>query len=428
MKEIVKERLRIFKSRKRILIILLVFCIGGAGAYYGLSKDTAPEEQRAEVPVAKGDIKTEVTANGTASLETVELTFQVGGILEEIPVAVGEKVSAGDVIARLEAEDYNLEVQSARANYEAAVVKLDEARYSHDSAVREAEEQLETAGTQYKPMQEAPELFPEQEIALQRIAVEKAKADYERAVADSANIKSAEISIRQAQIALQQAEENAADTVLRSPVAGTVLYIAGEVGEKVTANTDSETAFAVVCVGDAVSVTAQVNELDIPGIMLGQAAEVQFEAVPNEVFTGKVRGIELMPAESGSGIVTYDVRVLLDEPSDKIKNGMTASVSIITDKKEDVLILPQDAVISAGDMTLVEVVSSTGETKRQRVKTGISDGTNIEIVEGLKEGDVVALSVGSSPVSAASERARDEDRFIPAGGLPPGGQIRIRGQ
>jgi len=135
-----------------------------------------------------------------------------------------------------------------------------------------------------------------------------------------------------------------------------------------------------------------------------------------------------MPAESSSGIVTYDVRILLDEPSGKIKNGMTASVSIITEKKEDVLLLAQDAVISMGDRAFVEVVSAAGETKRQRVETGISDGTNIEIVSGLKEGDKVVLQSGSSTADAASERTPGAEPFIPAGGLPPGGQIRIRGQ
>lgn len=421
---------KILAKPKKSIVFALILCLVAAGVIYAyqVSQEKAAVPKNSKATVKKGDIESTIEANGTAELETVELTYEVGGIVKDIPVKVGDKVKAGEVIARLDAEDFQLEQQSKKASVQEAKIKLESAQTNYREAVRSAKEKLETAELEYKPMEEAPELYTQQELKLKKAEVATAQADYQAAVKNTSDIKSAKIAVQQANVSLNQAAESLSDTVLTSPVDGTVLYLDAEVGEKISAGTDSDTAFAVVCVGDSVSVSASINELDIAGVKVGQKAEAEFEAVPDTVFSGKVTEIELMPAENSNGIVTYAVKVLLDKPDVGLKDGMTCTLKVITDEKKDVLLLEKDALRGSGDKKYVELAGAGDKTEKRLVTTGISDDTNIEITGGLKEGDQVIINTGVTGSKTGGETKEEEESQengmpdgMPGGGMPGGG-------
>jgi len=402
---------------KKVIAFLLLLCAAAAGIYFyrGFGREERAEEFT-KIAVERGDIRSEVTASGEAELQTVELAFELSGIIEEICVSPGDRVKKGDVIARLNADDYELEL--ARANYKAAAIKLAEAEESYKNQVADAKQKLETAEVSYEPMEQAPELYTKQEIALQKIELEAARQDYEAAVKDNTAVESAKASLEQAEINLKKAEKDLAATVLKSPVDGTVLQVNYEVGKRVSSDTDS---IAVISVGDTVSVAASINELDVAGVKKGMKAEVEFEAIPGEKFTGTVTGIKPMPEVDSSGIVTYEADITLDGSDERIKSGMTASVTIILEERKNVLLVPSEAVRRAKGGTVVEKIGENGEITEQRVKTGLNDGSNVEIIEGLEEGDTVVVRQGSA-VQPAQESGRGEgpaNRFFvppPAGG------------
>jgi len=387
----------ISRHKKIIIFIIVTLLLSLGGFYYaGGSQEKDVSEQVKEVTVTKGDLKIDQVADGKAELSTVELNFQVNGIIKEIPVITGQQVEKGEVIARLDAAKYRLEVDAARAGLEAARAKLATAREQHDTKLLDARGKLDNLEAEYRPMQEAPEVFTRQEVILKKLALENAQKAYRTAHDQTADIEAARAAVKQAQANLDKAQSNLEDTILKSPVKGIVLDVAGDVGEAVSNSGDNESkAFAVIAKDGGVTVTAQVLELDIARLTPGQAAEVEFEALPDEIFTGKVTGIQSLPNGDENDIVTYDVDIYLDAPDERIKHGMTCIVSLITEQKNDVLYIPVKAVKRVDGSAVVQKVSKTGEPVNQKVKTGFTDGQNVEILEGLQPGDTVIIRTKS---------------------------------
>ncbi|SFQ99436.1 efflux RND transporter periplasmic adaptor subunit [Desulfoscipio geothermicus] len=389
------EKLTGLKNKKTFLIIAAALCLSIALGLYSFAVGRGGEavaEEIKEVTVKKGELKIDLAADGKAELDTVGLNFQINGVIKEISVQPGDQVKAGDIIARLDAEKYQLELEAARAGYEAARAKLAKAKDDYNNKLIAAKEKMDNAMLVYQPMSEVPDIFPAQEVALKKLAADSAREAYEAAKRATSDIQMEEAAVAQALVNLKKAEKNLEDTVLRAPVNGTVLYIANKVGETVSGGGDNaDKQFAVVSTGDAVTVISQVLELDIAEVTLGQAAEVEFEALPGETFSGKVGGIEALPVSDPSGIVAYEVSILLDQPDARIKNGMTGAVSLIIEQKKDVLIIPNAAVKRVDGAAVVEMYNEAGEIVTRKVKTGFTDGSNVEVIDGLQQGDKVVI-------------------------------------
>ncbi|MEW6066136.1 hypothetical protein P378_03790 [Desulforamulus profundi] len=388
------DKLSGFKSKKALAIGTVLICLGLAGSFFlwqrSMQKVTAEEIK--EVTVQRGDLKIDMEADVKAEQTSVVLNFPMEGIIKEIPVAVGSKIKAGDVIARLDPEKYELELQSARANYEAAQAKLAKAREDYQDKLVAAKEKLDNARLVYEPMSQIPDAFSKQELSLKKTAADSAAESYELAKEATSSIKMEEANVAQALVALKKAEKNLADTVLRSPVDGTVLYLGSKVGEHYTTGGDNgDKKFAVVAEDNAVYVNAKVLELDIGQVSPGQVVEVKFEALRDELFPGKVTGIIPLPQTDSSGVVSYEVDVQLDRPEPRIKNGMTGTASFILVQKKDVLMIPNAAVRRVDGAQVVEKLNEQGQYVTQRVKTGFTDGTNVEVISGLKQGDKVII-------------------------------------
>ncbi len=397
----IPEKLTGLKNKKTFLIIVTALCLSIALGLYSFaagSGEQAVVEEIKEVTVKKGDLKINLVADGQAELATVGLSFQINGVIKEIPVHPGVQVKAGDIIARLDAEKYQLELEAARAGYEVAQARLAKAKDDYDNKLIAAKEKMDNAMLVYQPMSEVPDIFPAQDVALKKLAADSARDAYEATKQATSDIQVEEAAVSQALVNLKKAEKNLDDTVLKSPVNGTVLYIAGKVGETAAGggdNTDKQ--FAVVSTSDAVAVIFQVLELDIAEVAPGQAAEVEFEALPGETFSGQVGGIEALPVSDPSGIVAYEVSVLLDQPEARIKNGMTGAVSLIIEQKKDVLNIPNVAVHRFDGATVVEMYNEAGEIVTRKVKTGFTDGSNVEVIDGLQQGD--KLIIRTTPAS-----------------------------
>lgn len=398
------EKLSALKNKKTLIIGVVLISLGLIGSFFlwGQSRKVVVAENIKEVTVRKGDLKINFTADGKVDLSTVALNFPMNGTIKEVTVTVGTKVKAGDVIARLDAEKYELDLQSARANYQAAQAKLANARESYNDKLIAAKEKMDQAMIIYQPMSQIPEVFSRQELASKKSAAESAQQSYEAAKAGTASIQTEEADVAQTLAALKKAEKNLSDTELRSPIDGDVIFLAAKEGESYSYGSDNaEKSFAVVAKSDNVSITAQVLELDVPEVSLGQGVEVKIEALREDTFSGKVTGIDAQPVADASGIINYGVQVLLDKPDPRIKNGMTATVSFIIEQKKDVLIIPNSAVKRVDGSQVVEKIDEKGQSTTQKVKTGFTDGTNVEVMEGLKLGEKIVVR---TPISGSGEK------------------------
>ncbi len=204
-----------------------------------------------------------------------------------------------------------------------------------------------------------------------------------------ANLATQEAAIKQAQAALQNTQAQLDKNSLRAPFDGLVAKQEAKVGEMAAANTT-----IVSLISEAkFEIEANVPEADIAKVKISDSANVTLDAYGNEViFEARVVAIE--PAETViDGVATYKNTFQFVKEDERIKSGMTANIDILTDQRENVIIVPQRAVINQGNGKIIKVLGDDQVVKDVQVETGLrgSDG-NIEIISGLNEGDKVVVN------------------------------------
>lgn len=367
---------KLFGNKKlRIIIFGIIIIAGGLGYYYRVNVMGAESEPvYQEVTVSREDITVGMEADGTADLSVTNLSFNVGGKLTEVLVEPGQVVKAGELIARLDDTDYVNKLTKAEQDYNLSVIscqtKLEDLKY-----------QLDTLETEYNAMSQIPECYTEKELNDEKKAYEKAKAAYD------AQLASNEVTIASGATSIKTVQDDINNTILVSPIDSTVLAVNYSAGERVPEDTT-----CVVLQNDAdVEVIASVSEVDIGTVTEGQQVEAIFDAFDGETFSGKVTYVDSLPASNNSGLVSYAVTIVLDGGKDKIKTGMTCTVNFIQKQVENVLVIPNKAISMVNKKQVVRVKSTDGQIEEREIKTGFSDGTNVEVSEGLKEGDVVLV-------------------------------------
>ncbi len=216
-----------------------------------------------------------------------------------------------------------------------------------------------------------------------------------------AGLASQRAMLNQAYANVQQYKVQIEKTKLRAPMNGIVTKMEAKVGEIIFPSSSSaEIQIPLVSlIGEGnFEMEANIAEIDIAKIKIGDLATVTLDAYSEIEFTATVTFVD--PAETYiEGIPTYRVKLQFDKQDERIKSGMTANIDILTNKKENVILIPQRAVATKDGMKLVSIAEENGEEhittiKQVEVKTGIrsSDG-RIEIIEGIDEGDVVVTRI-----------------------------------
>ncbi len=239
----------------------------------------------------------------------------------------------------------------------------------------------------------------------------------------SLDLKMQELTIKQRENALVDAKRNLADYYIRAPFDGVVADVNVKKGEYISPNRIVATLITNQKIAEVT-----LNEVDIPGVKVGQKANITFDAIEDLKVTGKVIEIDTLGTES-QGVVTYDVKIAFDTQDERIKPGMTLTADIITKVKQDALVIPNSAIKYQGDTAYVQVVDNTntktnlittsssdtilpGSSLRiQRIKIGLTNDTMAEVLEGLKEGDVIVIQV-ITPNFSQKQLQRDK-RFQP---------------
>ncbi len=225
-----------------------------------------------------------------------------------------------------------------------------------------------------------------QNIASEKIAVNQAQnnlnLDLAGATPETINADRAQLAQAEASVAVVRAQLD--ETILRSPIAGTVTKMDGKVGEVVSANV----VIASIISQDKFEIDSNIPEVDIGKIAVGNTTTVTFDAFPDETFSGKV--IKIDPAETViDGVVNFKTTVILDHPDSRLKSGLTANLSIETQRKSGVLILPQEALVEKKEGTFVKKYEN-GTITEYPVTIGIRDANGkAEIISGVSLGEKV---------------------------------------
>lgn len=389
------------KSKKWLLAGCLVVVAAGCWLLLrpakgsGITLETAPTERIT--------ISNSVQATGTVEPVTeVEVGTQVSGIIDKLYVDYNDVVKAGQLIAEMDKVTLQAELESAQAE-EASCKTQYEYQLKNYTRTRTLHEKELVSDAEYD------EAFYLYETA--RNAYEQAKA------------------------AMVKVERNLGYATITSPIDGVVISRAVEEGQTVAAGFETPTLFTIANDLTQMQVVADVDEADIGQVRDGQRVSFTVDAYPDDLFEGVVEQVRL-EATTESSVVTYEVVITAHNPDLKLKPGLTATVTIYTLEKENALSVPTRALRFVPDAALLAELGMTvepepehtsatakrvwvvnGQTLTPRLVTaGAASGDHTEIIEGLADGDVVAVEIAAA--SAAAPASIERSPFMPT---PPEG-------
>jgi len=228
------------------------------------------------------------------------------------------------------------------------------------------------------------------------------------------DIQSQQLSIQQKENALADAKANLSYYYIHAPFSGIVAKLNVKNGDSVSGSTVVATMINFQKISEI-----SLNEVDVSKVKVGQKATLTFDALPDLTLTGKVAEIDTIGTVA-QGVVTYNVKIVIDTEDSRVKPGMSVSASIITDVKNDILLVPNSAVKSSGNSYYVQVfdasavssaassgqgVTSTVLPRQVSVVTGASNDSMTEIISGLKEGDTVITQTITGSTQAQSTQS-----------------------
>lgn len=328
-------------------------------------------------PVQARTITQIVEATGTIEpINTVSIGSQVSGRIEQIFVDYNSKVEKGQQLAQIDTSLFEAQLQQSQANINNAKATLEknEAQLEYDTKTYH----------RYKNLYDR--------NLVSKNDLDSAKSAYK---SDLAQVAAAKAQIMQAQANYATAAANMGYTKIVSPVNGIVISKEVEVGQTVAASFQTPTLFTVAEDLTKMRIETSVSEADIGKVKEGQEVEYTLDGYPDSIFKGIVTQVRLSPTTE-SNVVTYTVVIEVENDEGKLLPGMTANVSIITGKKENILTVPNVALkfTVANNTKRYDKkgiwIAKKGKPVRIDVETGVSDDTYTEIISNeIKEGDVV---------------------------------------
>ena len=320
-----------------------------------------------------------VEATGTIQpINTVSIGSQVSGRIEEIYVDFNSQVEKGQILAQIDTSLFQAQLQQSLANINNAKATLakNKALLEYDTKTYH----------RYKNLYDR--------NLVSKNDLDSAESAYK---SDLAQVAAAHASIMQAQANYATASANMGYTKIVSPVNGTVISKEVEVGQTVAASFQTPTLFTVAEDLTKMQIETSVSEADIGKVKEGQDVEYTLDGYQDSIFKGKVTQVRLSPTTE-SNVVTYTVIIDVENEEGKLLPGMTANVSIITDKRENILTVPNSALkfTAAQNNKKYEEkgiwLQKKGKPYRVNIETGLSNDFYTQIIsDEVKSGDTVYI-------------------------------------
>ena len=355
----------------------------------GLVGCTDEAERFLVQPAQRGPIEATVSATGTLNpVHMVEVGTYASGRIESVDVDYNSPVTKGQLVAKIDPANALVRVQKARANVLSAQARL-----------RGAGADL---GLKKEQLRRQQALHAETTVSRDRF--ESAETAHAQASAQ-VEIERAQLAEREAE--LEDANVNLTHTEIRSPMDGVVLSKNVNVGQTVAASFQTPTLFLIAQDLAQMQVNSDVSESDIGQVGPGQLVRFSVDAFPERVFEGRVRQVRNAPI-SVQNVVTYDVVVDFDNSEMLLRPGMTATLSIVTAMRENVLKIPRRALRfrprgersapSKENLRRIWVERDGGEAEALDLRVGLGDDEFVEISgAGLEEGDPIIVGYLREP-------------------------------
>lgn len=449
-------RRRLLRSRWAIgCLAVVVLAIVAVLLFGNLNKSPTALTLAGTVVVTRGNLVSSITGSGTIAAEqSLNLSFPNGGTVRQVLVKAGDTVEPGQILARLDDRNLQIQLANAQAGLAAAQARLTQlqqgnarpadiaaaqasvksAQAAYDAAVmsagtfgsqlvaaraalQKAEVTLAEAQAAYDPVAWRPEIgilpqartlqnatidYQQAKANFDTLAataktdadskVQSAMAQLEQAKMDLSKLTSSatatdlaiqKASVVQAEQTLKQAQLDLDAAALKAPFAGIVTVVNIIPGSPVNAGT----TVATLIDRRALHVDLRVNENDVVRVQAGQPVSLTIDSLADWQAQGQVT--DVAPAsEVVNGVVTYAVRVSFPDTDSRVKVGMTTNLNIIAARRENVLLVPNSALLPKDAGRVVQFPSADGKQPREAdVQIGLTDGVQTEIISGLNEGD-----------------------------------------
>ncbi|NPV26650.1 MAG: efflux RND transporter periplasmic adaptor subunit [Firmicutes bacterium] len=355
-----------------IILVLLGALVVVAGCGKSSSKSTMASKTTPVkvVKVSTGDIISASNYSGKiAAAVDISVVPKASGKVAEVPVKVGDVVKKGQVLVKLDGAELAAQVRQAQATLNMCQANAQVAQQN---------------------LRRMEELFRDG-------AVSQSQLDAARGNAEATSAQ-----VQQAAATLDLMSTQYRNTIIEAPQAGLISSVRVEVGEM------ASPSMPVVNIVDISKVSVEVNvaESDINKLKAGQEIKVKVPAVSTNPFTGKVTSI----APAADPVTkAFPVKVEIPNPEQLLKPGMFAEVELSTEKRENVIVIPKEAVLKRADRTIVFVVQE-GKAIEREVKVGLTSNGTVEIISGLNVGEEVVVTGQNSlqnqmPVQVVTEGA-----------------------
>jgi multidrug efflux pump subunit AcrA (membrane-fusion protein) len=395
-------------------------------AVLSVGSDTQATTSERIVTVSTGVVQSVVSGSGNLEpANQLDVNFGTTGRITKIYVKEGDHVSKGDLLAKLDNASQRVDLAQAQAQLvdaQDALTKAQDAA-SADTAATSSDGTTIAVAAQVTP---APSATPSATASPRASATPTPtpSATPQRG-SDSGNgssqsdgstqsVESASAAVQSAELAVQKAQDAFDDTTLRAPAAGTIASVANKVGD--TAGAD---AFIVLAQLSHLKMEVALSESDIGKVKKGQKATVTVNAASGGEVAAHVSSIGVLSSSSddssqgssGSSAVSYPVIVTLDQTTDGVRAGMSATADIVTSQASGIVV-PNQA-LRGSTVTLV----AGGERTTQRVETGVVGDSTTQVVSGLRAGDRVVITSSSALAGGAASGAGGQQGRFGGGGL-----------
>ena len=386
--------------------VSLITALALAASFAGCGKKEEKQEQKAATNVTVSEAKIssiESTVSYTGEVKassSASVSPKASGEIRAVYAEIGDFVKAGAVLMKIDTSAYQLSYNQAKAAYNSAVAAYNnvkngsnaQTQVSMNQNLANAQSAYDTARDNYNRQKSLFDIGAISQVALDAaktqfdnaaVALEtaKASANLSANVIEPQSEASAKAAVDQAKAAVDLAAYSLANCTVTAPISGYISSKNASVGQ--TAAQGME-VFGIKN-SDSVDVEINVTESVIGSLNVGTSATIDIKSAKIEGADGVVSALGEAKNDA-TGM--YPVKVSINNADGKIKIGMMADVSLVTDKVDGVLTISQNSVLKSGDKEYVYVADGKKAVKKD-IETGITDGKNVEVLSGISEGDKV---------------------------------------
>ncbi|MGR3808092.1 membrane fusion protein, macrolide-specific efflux system [Pasteurella testudinis DSM 23072] len=390
-------------NKTKTITLAVVVLAALFGGYHYLQNSDGENRQTTYMTenVNRTSLSDSVIATGTVrSNNRVQVGAQVSGQLTKIHVSLGQKVKKGDLIAEIDSKNQDNALSTALSQLS-----------SYQAQLKAAQANLTAMQSSYNRINRLYQQKSATQDSLESARVNLANAQ--------SNVSQLESSIQQAEISVATAQTNLGYTQILAPIDGTIISIPVSEGQTVNSNQATPTIVQIADLSKML-IKAEISEGDITKVKAGMKVRFTTLAEPDEVYHATISSIdpalttltdnEYSESSSDSSAVYFYANILVDNPQEKLRIGMTTQNTITIADVENALTVPTMTIQKVGDKYQVRVLTADNKTEIRDIEIGISDDINTQVLSGLQQGDKV-ISAEMQQGESVGDSGRIRPRF-----------------